>query len=156
MATAIRITYYGMDGEGATLKEAKADAARKVERALEGSYTPEMIRFDDWAVLLWREPFGWHYKLIGGVCAGNLYGCTRGDHDEVREYAIYHLVSATYNPHDDASVERALAYLGTHGTLAHIANLKTDVRFQRAYRQLRDAGVPESDCHRQVCEAMRS
>lgn len=27
MATTVRITYYGMDGGGATLREAKADAA---------------------------------------------------------------------------------------------------------------------------------
>ena len=30
----IRLTYHGMDGEGATVREAKADAGRKIEQAL--------------------------------------------------------------------------------------------------------------------------
>lgn len=36
MAQTIKITYYGMDGEGRTVKEAKADAGTKIEAALKG------------------------------------------------------------------------------------------------------------------------
>lgn len=62
MAQTIRLTYYGMDGEGATLKEAKADAARKVEAALEGDYAPYLLRLGKTAFLVFRTPLsGWGY-----------------------------------------------------------------------------------------------
>jgi hypothetical protein len=34
MTVRIRLTYHGMDGEGATIREAKATAGRKIERAI--------------------------------------------------------------------------------------------------------------------------
>ena len=43
MTKTVRIDYYGMDGAGATVKEAKADASRKIERALHAARQPMQL-----------------------------------------------------------------------------------------------------------------
>ena len=43
MTKTVRITYYGMEGEGSTLKEAKQDAGRKLEAAIRASSDPICI-----------------------------------------------------------------------------------------------------------------
>ena len=62
MANSVRVTYYGMEGEGRTVKEAREDAGRKVERALSGDYTPVILRLGNIMFLVHRSPqYGWCY-----------------------------------------------------------------------------------------------
>lgn len=63
MAT-VRVTYYGMDGEGRNLTEAKRDAGRKIEEALAGDYTPEVVAYRGYVALVARDPAGWDHRLI--------------------------------------------------------------------------------------------
>src|SRR6478609_1422907 len=75
MATKINMEYCGMPGAGATVREAKQDAARKIESALSGTYTPRLIRHGDYSAFIWREPMGgWHYKIVDRDDDGHLYG----------------------------------------------------------------------------------
>src|SRR3990167_6281423 len=76
MTTKISLTYCGMEGDGATVKLAKQDAARKIEAALAGTYTPAMIRAGSMIGIIWREPkHGWAYKII---CESDPAGSFRG------------------------------------------------------------------------------
>jgi len=43
MSTKITLTYCGMEGCGRTAKEAKQEAARRIEAALAGDYTPRCL-----------------------------------------------------------------------------------------------------------------
>jgi hypothetical protein len=70
----INLTYYGMEGTGRTLTEAKKDAGAKIERALSGDYSPRIIRRKGYAALVYREPSGWHY-----CCLANEHGLVRDD-----------------------------------------------------------------------------
>lgn len=76
----IRIDYYGVEGAGKTVKEAKLDAGRKIETMLKGDYVPEVIAFRGFVALLWREPYGWFSKLLTDyhtheIQTGRLNGC---------------------------------------------------------------------------------
>ena len=60
----ITLDYYGMTGTGATVKEAKLDAGRQIEQALNGDYTPSLIHWRQYTVLMAREPRqGWGYRI---------------------------------------------------------------------------------------------
>ena len=62
--TTIRLTHYGMDGEGPTVTAAKLDAGRKVERALDGAYDPRVLRFGPSMAIVYRTPTGWYWAYV--------------------------------------------------------------------------------------------
>jgi len=86
MATKIQLTYCGMAGEGATVKLAKQDAARKIEAVLDGYYSPHMLRQGDLMGLVWREPSGYCYKIIwADTKSGSIFGNTSGRDSDQKE-----------------------------------------------------------------------
>jgi hypothetical protein len=59
------VNYLGMDGTGQTVKDAKADAAQKIEAAMEGSYTPIVLTAGGETIICYREPtYGWSYSFV--------------------------------------------------------------------------------------------
>lgn len=64
MATQINLTYCGMGGAGKTVKEAKQDAARKIEAVLDGHYFPRIITYRGNSILVYRTPQAWHTTII--------------------------------------------------------------------------------------------
>lgn len=66
MAT-ITLDYYGMTGTGHTVKEAKLDAGRKIEAALEGDYSPLLVQWRGTTAVFSRNPkSGWGYRFAHG------------------------------------------------------------------------------------------
>ena len=64
MSTKITLTYCGMEGCGRTAKEAKQEAARRIEAALGGDYTPAALAHGDYIAVIEREPRSeWGYRL---------------------------------------------------------------------------------------------
>jgi len=82
----VTIEYFGMSGEGRTVTEAKRDAGSKIESALKGHYTPTIISWRGWSMLIYREPSGWHYRGIvspeHGVTEGKVWGNGAYDAEE--------------------------------------------------------------------------
>src|ERR1035441_9311398 len=74
MSTRIQIEYCGMSGAGATVKEAKQDAARKIEAALSNDYTPLVLVHGGNIVVIWDTPNNGlnssylHDGKLSGVC----------------------------------------------------------------------------------------
>src|SRR5213593_2027991 len=64
--TTIRLTYCGMAGEGPTVKEAKQDAARKIEAVLDADYTPAVYRWGNSCAVVWRTPRGINSAYLHG------------------------------------------------------------------------------------------
>jgi hypothetical protein len=106
----VRVTYHGMDGEGRSLKGAKRDAARKLEASVSGSYAPWYFRDKGIALLLWREPAGWTYRIIwpdmdvGLLYPGSYSAAT--DFETVRRSTVHRFARAIYS--DVQSVPKAL------------------------------------------------
>lgn len=63
----ITVNYCGMTGTGATKTRARQDAARKIEEALSGSYTPFVMSYKGMVAVIARDPtstlHSWGYKL---------------------------------------------------------------------------------------------
>lgn len=102
--TKVRISYFGMDGEGRNLTEAKKDAGNKIEKALAGSYTPEILTHRGYAVLLYREPSGWASRLIAdpqrGLVGGHVYGSSIGTYERVKQSTLLNLAQLGWEPKD--------------------------------------------------------
>ena len=110
MAQTIRIEYFGMEGSGPTVKEARADAGQKIEKALRGSYEPQVIAFDGQMAILWREPkHGWLYgRIVDGALHPGGMGAEESC-DEAKARARFDLAQLAWSP--DSDDEEILAFV---------------------------------------------
>ena len=149
MAT-VRIEYYGMDGVGRNVTEAKRDAGAKIENALSGDYSPIIVRANGEAVLIFREPrYGWGYALLHPDTHGLLRsnGSTYDERDEAERKARSHLAQIvfSYDGPDGSEVIEDKHDLEEH---------KRWVAWQRLYRKWRDAGVADYIAHSNACRGL--
>jgi hypothetical protein len=145
MAT-VRLEYYGVEGVGRTVTEAKRDAGRKIEASLAGYYNPELLEWRGWAILLYRTPAAWHYSIVveptAGVRAGVVYGNFRHDrdHKEAKADALAHLAQLGWT-HDDG--ENSPDFLSP----PQAREMRSWAQFQLRYKTARDRGLTDQDCH---------
>lgn len=145
----VRITYYGMDGEGRNVTEAKRDAGAKIENALTGNYTPQLIRGStSEAVLIFREPSGWYYSPIHADSTGRV--CTIGSYDtqkEAERKARQHLAQNifTLDGLDGSEVILDKADKREHATW---------IEYQRLYKAWRDTGLADQQAHEKACRRL--
>ena len=87
----VTIDYLGMWGTGRTKTEAKQDAARRIEEALGGSYTPVILTAGGETILMYRDPLsGWSYHFVrDGELTGGCF--SMDDRFETERQARRHL-----------------------------------------------------------------
>jgi hypothetical protein len=140
----IHATVYGMDGTGANVREAREDAGRKIEEALEGSYTPIPLAAGGFSAVAWRTPSGWRYGLVGD---GGL-GCTymgNGSKDETLRAARYHIGQLATDP------QTCLGPDDVHPVVEDEADrrdLASWAKWQRQYAAARAAGFDDDQARR--------
>lgn len=141
----VRISYYGVDGEGRNVTEAKKDAGRKIEAALAGHYTPELLCHRGFAILVYREPSGWCSRLVAdperGVVDGKVWGTNNGSYDEAKRAALSHLADLGWTAADGLEPPSFL----TDRRL--IADYRTKAEFQLRYQRARALGLKDQDAH---------
>lgn len=152
MANKVRITYYGVEGEGPTMTEAKKDAGKKIEQMLDGNYTPHVISWRGNSYLIYREPkSGWHTKLIvceGNIDDGEIYGtCGYCNRKEAILTAKYGLAQLGWNHEDGQTIPEILGGTGKDREFLRWTE------FQVRYKRAKDAGLNDNDCHAYGCEA---
>ncbi len=141
MSTKINLVYCGMDGEGATVKLAKQDAARKIEAVLSGYYTPYMVRAGELIGIMWREPSGYSYKIIRpDTESGQVFGNS--------------LASGTTEADCRCSMANHMAQnigsykgLEKHLTASAMRELDGYYAWQERYRKARAAGYSDNDAY---------
>lgn len=159
MSTRIALTYFGMDGQGATVKDAKADAGRKIESLLDDmSRAPHLyiMQADGWSALVTRSAHGWGYRIIAGpsepLKSGPIYmDANSGESDEALRSCARHLLQAAW-VHDIAD---DAAWVAAHQERLPIACRRADLRaelvsyfgWQRDYRRLRESGLSDAEAH---------
>lgn len=130
------VNLYGMEGEGRTVKEAKEDAARKIEHALNSSYIPRLISFRGESCLIWRTPRGLNSALlhngkIEGIC---MY--TTDSTDEIEESVRFQLAQLCWDEKEDSS-----PILGD----LRAYEFTSWVRFQRRYKEATAQGKSDHE-----------
>lgn len=151
MSKTIRVKYYGMDGEGTTVTEAKKDAGRKITEALDGDYIPEILEWRGYAILVYREPEGWCSRTIAdpedGIKAGCVYGNPSSTREETIQSARRHLAQMGWKPEDGFDLP---TFVTNRNDIAdHYNWCKAQLRWRKA----RDAGLDANDCHAYACKA---
>jgi len=63
----VEVWHGGVTAQGRNVTTARANLAEKIDRALEGSYTPILVHVADspLSALVWRDLHGWQYTITG-------------------------------------------------------------------------------------------
>ena len=163
--TTVNVTYYGMDGAGRNVTEAKRAAGAKIESAMTGSYQPKIFSSRGYAVMVWRDPCGWRNSVIAspnGFYAEPCYSSGREDYWDECARAILDLAQLTWDgaelippclAESEKLAKREFAKNQNTGRrlLGEFASWRG---FQLAYRHAKANGIGENDCdwHRWGCE----
>ena len=137
MTTTIKLDYFGMPGEGPTVKEAKLDAGRKIEAALKDSYAPTFLTFGSYTALVWREPSGWGYRLLPDK-EDTLYACCQDSRPDTIRQAKRHLAQLADNV---VANEAILAYVHKDDR----KEIENNIRWQREMRELIAKGYTDEE-----------
>lgn len=144
MATQINLTYCGMGGTGKTVKEAKQDAARKIEAVLDGNYFPRILSYRDISILVYRTPQGWHTTIIrddGKMMEGLLTSSSMHETaSEATSVAQVQLAQLGWKRDDGYTMPDFL-------TDAQKRDMHSMITFWMRYQDARKAGMGEDDAH---------
>jgi hypothetical protein len=156
MSKVHHLEYCGMPGSGPTVKEAKQDAARKLERLVnDSSKDPVVVACGSYASLVWRSAYGWCSSLISSPdgfykrLSPCYYGST-STRDEVIENARQHVAQLAWTPEVEDDVLFASAAGITAGRLVEFLSW---VAFQRRYKRAIALGLNDNDA-REVAGGM--
>lgn len=140
----ISLEYYGVTGKGATVKEAKQDAGRKIEKIVEGDYTLRVVRTKRFTAVIWNTPNGWvsriittpEEQMINRVWPSQYHG---EDVESAMDRVAYHLCQLEWKPCDtEPALELPASYK---------AEWESWVSFQRRYAEARRKGMSDTDAH---------
>lgn len=138
----LTIKYYGVEGAGRNVTEAKKDAGRKIEASLTGSYTPTIVAWRGNAVLVFREPGGWCTRLIAdseGIREGRQYGHPNHsqEKDAIKE-AREHVAQLGWRLGDEPP-----EFLARES----VPDFQRWAEFQTRYAEARERGLTDNDAH---------
>jgi hypothetical protein len=108
MSKVIRITYYGMEGEGPTVREAKADAGNKLEQLVRDTESrPQIYSFGDRLAIIARTRYSWGYWLLENnkPMSGGTHGFE--NFADAQRSALSHMADLAWS--HDVSDDRAFA-----------------------------------------------
>lgn len=163
MAT-VRVDYYGMEGQGKNVTEAKRDAGGKIAKALDGDYKPVILQSRGWAIMLYREPrYGWTSATImdSGEWRANHGGSSygSGDYHETLCASLSHLAQMTWDGKEEyppclkECVELDKLRRSDRDTMGRrlLADFKSWRCFQLAYKSAHAQSLPEGERHQWAC-----
>lgn len=153
MAT-IRITYFGVEGEGPTVKAAKQDAGDKLERFVKGSM-PRIYCHKGYTLITYAQPWGGSYTITHPDSAGQAIGSSSASDRRDAEFSgLRHLFTMArkegeYEIPDWAMANRDFAAMAKSLRDEWARNDK----FQAAYREARSLGQSDCEAHLHACQA---
>jgi hypothetical protein len=151
MATRINLTYCGMDGAGPTVKEAKQDAARKIEAALNLRYSPRALVYRGHTLIRLASPNGYGYIILSPeqtpAATRHFSPCFHTesmDDEECWQRALNHLAQNTWQVSDGPAAPPQLARLMDGHTLSKFAAW---AGFQTRYAEATARGLSNADAY---------
>ena len=139
MSTKINLTYCGMDGQGATVKEAKLDATRKIERFIKDTESgPYFQETEGYVIAVYLSYASWSYRILGPA------------------FGHCECMGA---PSKTEAIRRAKKHLAQ--TLSTVDNVRTDLcdfedqaelisyfKWQLRWKEFKAQGFNDNDCHK--------
>lgn len=86
----------GINGTGNTIKEARENALDKIETMLDADYSPRLIDVCGMQLIVYRQPFGWNYKL-----PSNCISCGYDTREDAVRAATFHASQNAWTPAGD-------------------------------------------------------
>ena len=150
------VTYLGMTGYGKTMQAAKNDACRRIEAAMDGHYTPHIVRWRGYTGVAWREPVAgvWSYSVVrpdqaDGLFAGGSTVLADGSELTCRWAMLRHLADLGWKPEDGKAIPDILE----QSPLVDQHAFVNMVRFWLACAHARDVlKLTDNELHRWACE----
>lgn len=147
----ITLEYLGVEGTGKTVKEAKLEATRKIEKLLKADRSPHFLSFRGESIIVWHTGASYVYKMLDNAAdysrGQKIQWGTQPLSDDIREVLAEcrrHLAQICWDGVEDMSPLLTEAKEQQQFTQW--------VRFQRAYQEARIQGKSETDCHQYACE----
>ena len=140
----ITLQYYGVTGTGKTVKEAKQDAGRKIEKIVQGDYTLRVVRTKRHTAVIWNTPDGWVSRIITGPETQDINRVWPSAHhpegvEEAMDRVSFHLCQLEWKPCDtEPALELPPAFK---------AEWDSWVVFQRRYAEARKKGMNDTEAH---------
>ena len=152
----VYINVLGIDGYGATKAEARRDAERQIEKAMDGPYAPLVFRFPVGYIGIvsrtapYRQAQQWEYcSLYPDETQLRAFTCTHGGY-ETRDAAERALRTHIAQNLLFVTEENGLEVLTDEGDkLRH----KDYITWQLRYKAYRAQGYSDTDAHRLACES---
>lgn len=158
MSKTIKLTYYGIEAEGATVKEAKLAAGREIEHIIaQIEESPVYIEVCGVSALVAFGRWGWGHRLLrwnnepiptGSVPLGSGYRTKR----EAEVRALAHVIDTAWNfpPDDSTWLDSVLAGKpGVYLSAAEARTLRGELLYrwdwQRRVRAAREQGYDDED-----------
>ena len=145
----LTVEYFGVTGTGKTVREAKLDAGRKIEKCFSDGITPILVRHEKYPVmgLIYQyRPGNWGYSIIHGsqtFCGHPISAvCCNEDQAGAISRCRAHLAQWAFHPADPE--QTGLEFL------TDPASRKNHIRWiawQRDYRRLIMAGNDDRFAH---------
>ena len=146
MSKKITIEYFGMTGEGSTVKEAKLAAGAKIEKLVKADFSPIAVQHGGHTAFMWREVYGWNYAILkpgenwnsGFSCSS--YGNDKGECEKAMRRG---LAQYLINPGDRSSAEFSAQIIKDERDRKEHYNY---CEWQFCYRAWRDLGKNDTEC----------
>lgn len=150
--TKISLEYFGMEGEGATVKEAKLDAGSKIEALVRESGTPTLVGpCNGHCAIMWRDKYGWAYSLLpdAGKEPSSLCAHHEANRDECYDSAASHLAQCYCDCDEVMTVADVPAFVTSRrGRMEQVSYN----RWQRAARHAQRLGLDSNQVHAWACQ----
>lgn len=151
MTTTVRLTYFGMDGEGRTMKDAKLDAGSKIESLVREVCTPKTLRVGNTTAIIWRDAWGWGYGFLNdqqgeGDCICSHHSATL---EECQRACREHLAQNVLDQDEYTTVESLPEWLTDKTSRREVC---TYFEWQRAARYAQSLGLNPNAVHAWACE----
>lgn len=146
--TTVRIEYFGVDGEGRNVTEAKKNAGKKLDRIVR-NLSPSVFCHKGHTLVVYPNAAGcFSYTFTHPNTEGYVAFCSCGgeSRDDVIASGIVHLLSITRNEGEFDIPGWAECYLDCKSVRKEWAG---NDAFQRAYRHAQEQGEP--DPHQWAC-----
>lgn len=156
--TTIHLDYFGMPGSGPTVKEAKLDAGRKIEAALEGCYAPLLLNFRGMLLVISRNPRDWGYRMFDlsemkFLTVADHCSCGFQSEDEALLAAVKHLAD-NKRQHGERDSELFDVLRGRERDNARrefSSNAERSDDFRDRYTLAISRGMPTGEAHNYAC-----